>query len=100
LAAYRIVQESLTNAHKHGRGAGVTVMIGHGPGRLRIEVRTAAPVIDAPANGVQGSGHGIVGMRERATTVGGTLRAEPVAGGGFGVVATLPLPPDATPEDA
>ncbi|APU15589.1 signal transduction histidine kinase [Actinoalloteichus sp. GBA129-24] len=170
LAGYRIVQESLTNAHKHGRGAGVVVRIEHGPAELVVEVRNGAPEsgaaavargsgaagagavsggsdltvwgaaaagssasgssaagagsVDSGSTGPAGSGpasnspagsaasgpaeraesgepvarqsapsgHGIVGMRERAVTVGGTLSAEPISGGGFRVLARLPIP--------
>jgi signal transduction histidine kinase len=85
LAAYRIVQESLTNAHKHGSEATARLRLGYTPAGLDIAVSNSAP--DEP----EGSGHGLIGMRERATAVGGTLRAEH-AGGHFLVEAFLPAP--------
>ncbi len=89
LAAYRIVQEALTNVRKHaGPGAAVTVRVSAADGELAIEVgddgRGAAAASD-------GRGLGLVGMRERAAVHGGTLEAGPVTGGGFAVSARLPL---------
>nr|WP_254705524.1 histidine kinase [Streptomyces vilmorinianum] len=87
-AAYRIVQESLTNAVRHGgRDAAVRVDVG-----LADEVLTVRVTDDGTApGGTGGSGYGILGMRERARSVGGTLSAGPRAGGGFEVTAALPL---------
>jgi signal transduction histidine kinase len=85
LAAYRIVQESLTNAHKHGTEAAARLRLGYTPDGLDIAVSNSAP------EKVDGSGHGLIGMRERATAVGGTLRTEH-AGGRFVVEAFLPAP--------
>jgi signal transduction histidine kinase len=90
-AAYRIVQESLTNAVRHG-GAGVriAVTVVRDEDALRVEVTddgTAEP-------SVPGSGFGILGMRERARSVGGTLSAGPRGeAAGFEVAAILPLQP-------
>lgn len=88
IAAYRVVQESLTNVLKHGGpGARARVLVEHGP-VLRLSVtddgRGAAADHD-------GEGNGIIGMRERASAVGGTLTAGPHPGGGFAITATLPL---------
>lgn len=100
LSAYRIVQEALTNVLKHG-GTGVRAEVrvrGDGQ-RLAIEIvddggaRTpvdAAALVPALADG-RSAGHGIVGMRERALLLGGDLDAGPAAGGGFRVVAHLPV---------
>ncbi|MER7534880.1 histidine kinase [Streptomyces sp. NPDC097704] len=87
-AAYRIVQESLTNAVRHGGpDAAVRVDVG-----LVQEVLTVRVVDDGTApGGTGGSGYGILGMRERARSVGGTLTAGPRDGGGFEVAAALPL---------
>jgi signal transduction histidine kinase len=85
LAAYRIVQEALTNARRHAPGAAVEVELGYADDRLRVRVRDDAP---GPAGGA--SGHGLAGMRERAAAVGGSLRAGAAAGGGFEVEADLP----------
>jgi signal transduction histidine kinase len=87
LAAYRIVQESLTNARRHAVGAGVDVTFSFQPQRLTLVVESnggAPPRRDDEPHGV-----GILGMRERAAAVGGTLTARPVAGG-FRVDADLP----------
>ncbi|HSO53186.1 MAG TPA: histidine kinase [Actinomycetes bacterium] len=95
LFAYRIVQEALTNVLKHaGPGARTEVRLGTDPGGIVIEVlddgRVAAvlPGSDGAAAGARG--HGIVGMRERALLLGGTLDARPRPGGGFRVAAHLP----------
>ncbi|WP_443053367.1 sensor histidine kinase, partial [Streptomyces sp. IBSBF 3010] len=90
-AAYRIVQESLTNAVRHaGAGVRVRVVVAPAGGALRVTVTDdgTGPVEDGA-----GSGFGIVGMRERARSTGGTLTAGPRPGGGFEVSALLPLPP-------
>ncbi|WP_028924836.1 sensor histidine kinase [Pseudonocardia acaciae] len=88
LAAYRIIQESLTNVHKHGRRRHASVRLEHRDDALSLEIRNADR---HTADGRRG-GHGIIGMRERAASVGGSLRAEPEPGpdGGFLVTATLP----------
>jgi signal transduction histidine kinase len=97
LAAYRIVQESLTNVTRHaGPGTAVTIRIGHAPGRLRLQIADdGSPGADpggAPDGGVpDGAGTGIAGMRERATALGGHLDAGSRPGGGFAVTAELPL---------
>ncbi|WP_249998394.1 sensor histidine kinase [Actinoplanes sp. M2I2] len=84
LAAYRIAQEALTNAYKHGDGA-ARLTVRHTPEAVDIEVVNLAPAA-APT---PGSGYGLLGMRERATAAGGTLSAGPV-GGDFRVRAVLP----------
>jgi signal transduction histidine kinase len=88
LAAYRIVQEALTNVLKHAGTATVSVLVCHEPGAVHLEVvddgRGAAS-----GNADGGAGHGLVGMRERAALYGGTLEAGPRPGGGFRVAATL-----------
>ena len=103
LAAYRIIQESLTNAIQHAGPATATVLLTYCAAELRIEVADTGrgvPIVSAryvsyghgPVHSWQpGSGHGLVGMRERATAAGGTLQAGPAPGGGFTVVATLPF---------
>jgi signal transduction histidine kinase len=87
-AAYRIVQEALTNAGKHAPGAQVTVEIGREPGRLVVRVLNGPPA--QPITAGNGGGFGLVGLRERARTVDGSLRAEPRLDGGFLVEAVLP----------
>ncbi|MEV4354920.1 histidine kinase [Nonomuraea sp. NPDC049625] len=88
LSAYRIVQESLSNAMRHAPGSTVALDVAHRRGELRLRVANGPSV--APGAG-PGAGQGVVGMRERATLLGGTLDAGPVAGGGFEVRATLPV---------
>jgi signal transduction histidine kinase len=89
LAAYRIVQESLTNAIRHAGPATAAVSLGYRRDELRIDVTDTGrgPALAASSNG----GHGLAGMRERATTVGGTLETGPGPAGGFRVAARLPL---------
>jgi signal transduction histidine kinase len=89
LAAYRIVQESLTNAIRHAGPATAAVSLGYRRNELRIDVTDTGrgPALAASSNG----GHGLAGMRERATTVGGTLEAGPGPAGGFRVAARLPI---------
>jgi signal transduction histidine kinase len=84
LAAYRIAQEALTNAHKHGVGA-ARLTVDHRPDAIEIEVVNALPPGAAPS----GSGYGLLGMHERAGSAGGTLTAG-AADGEFRVHAVLP----------
>lgn len=89
LAVFRIVQEALTNARKHaGRGARVDVRLSYVADEVRVSVTDDGPRRDRPAAG--GSGHGLMGMRERVGLHGGTLHAGP-QGTGFAVRARLPL---------
>jgi signal transduction histidine kinase len=95
-AAYRIVQESLTNVLRHAGPVAACVRVSYEPGALDLEIsddgngtRPRQPDGSAP-NGAPAGGHGIAGMRERAAAVGGTLVAGPVAEGGFRVHARLP----------
>jgi signal transduction histidine kinase len=104
LAAYRIVQEALTNSRRHAPGAAVDVELRYGHDALLLRIRDngagsqspgPVPAVSAgmtvPAS-AEGGGHGLVGMRERAQAAGGSLRAGPAAGGGFLVQATFPMP--------
>ena len=113
LAAYRIIQEALTNAHRHGCGHRATRRLDYGRDALCIEVPNIASVSGlsaAPMHAAYGAakaglmaydidpdgpvgarrGHGTVGMRERVTAAGGTIEIGPTAGGRFRVHATLP----------
>jgi signal transduction histidine kinase len=103
LTAYRIVQESLTNARKHG-GLAVTaaVTLRFCEEQLVIKVtddgrRPAAGEGRAHRAGGDGLGHGLIGMRQRVEVYGGTVTAGPQPGGGWRVTATLPLPAVAEP---
>ncbi len=97
LAAYRIVQESLTNVVRHARGATATVTARLDGGDLLVEISNDGAA-GATAFG-DGAGAGLTGMRERAAALGGSLEAGPRAEGGFLVRARLPLapPPAGTP---
>jgi signal transduction histidine kinase len=121
LSAYRIVQEALTNVVKHARTSSCRVLIGYGQDELILEVtdngaglpamagagvpgnslalagggpvlltESGAPGWSAPD--VAGSGHGIIGMRERVSLLGGEFSAGPLPGYGFQVSAHIPLP--------
>ena len=109
LAAYRIIQESLTNVIRHAGPATAAVSLAYDEGELRIEVTDTgcgyAPAAGShqagshhegnPENGgeksgAQGTGHGLTGMRERAASVGGTVDAGPSPAGGYRVAARLP----------
>ncbi|MFJ2262450.1 sensor histidine kinase [Streptomyces sp. NPDC087844] len=97
LTAYRIVQEALTNTRKHGgpnTGASVRlVYFDDGLGLLVEDDGKGAPHELYEEGGVDGQGHGLIGMRERIGMVGGTLDAGPRPGGGFRISALLPLKP-------
>ncbi|AVV46348.1 two-component sensor histidine kinase [Streptomyces sp. P3] len=88
LTAYRIIQEALTNSHKHAAGSEAALVLDYGPHTLRVTVTDDGR--PGPPKGA-GTGHGLVGMRERATAIGGTVTAGPLPGRGFEVVAELPL---------
>ncbi len=87
LSAYRIVQEALTNTLRHARATRAEVVLRYGRDELEVEVLDdgRASVPQAPR-----SGHGLLGMRERASLLGGTLEAGPLPSGGYRVHATLP----------
>ena len=96
LAAYRIVQEALTNTRRHAPGAAVDVELHYAGDELRLRIRDNGPgpalVLGMPE---PGHGHGLLGMRERAAAVGGELRTGVAPGGGFLVEARLPAKADA-----
>jgi signal transduction histidine kinase len=91
LAAYRIVQESLTNALRYAGPTTAAITLTYSDHHLDLEVLDNGRGHSAEAP--QSGGHGIVGMRERAAAVGGSLQAGPRAGSGFRVHARLPLSP-------
>jgi signal transduction histidine kinase len=119
LSAYRIVQEALTNVVKHARTSSCQVLIGYGRDELVLEVTdNGAGLAELAAAGIPlhrmgvtggdlargialdvrpvlalgGGGHGIIGMRERVTLLGGEFSAGPRPGYGFQVIARIPLP--------
>jgi signal transduction histidine kinase len=87
LCAYRILQEALTNARRHAPGAPVDVELEYEVDAVRLRVRDHGPGLSEP----DADGHGLLGMRERAIMVGGTLTVGPADGGGFSVEAELPI---------
>jgi signal transduction histidine kinase len=103
LALYRIVQEALTNVRKHaGPGATAEVRLCYRPGEVLIRIADdggCAPVADGMSRYAAQqpvlirdlAGHGLTGMRERASLYGGTLAAGPGARGGFEVAARVPI---------
>jgi signal transduction histidine kinase len=91
-AAYRIVQEALTNALRHAGPAAASVSLAYEPDRLVIDIVDDGRGFTVKSEGpMPGFGHGIAGMRERALGVGGELEAGPQPDGGFRVHAMLPL---------
>jgi signal transduction histidine kinase len=115
LAAFRIVQEALTNARRHAPGAAVDVELRYQDDTLHLRIRDNGPgparpqgagqrAAGAPPAGwpagagtpgeMPGGGHGLSGMRERALAVGGSLRTGAAPGGGFLVAADLPAKPE------
>lgn len=86
---YRIVREALTNVRKHADGATTTVRVAYEGERVLLSVRNTAGS-RVGVLGTTGSGSGLLGLRQRAELVGGTLRAGPVRDGGFVVHADLP----------
>jgi signal transduction histidine kinase len=88
LSAFRIVQESLSNAARYAPGSRVLIEIRYGQERLRVSVTDDGPRSTPEES--HGGGHGLVGMRERVTMLGGTLTAEPLPESGWAVIAELP----------
>ena len=100
LSAYRIVQEALSNAMRHAPGSHVRVHMAFRRDGLALEIRNDAlldPVLVPSGDRAGGGGHGLVGMRERAAMLGGSLEAGPAGDGEFQVTAFLPV---SQPEDA
>ncbi|MFE9661043.1 histidine kinase [Streptomyces sp. NPDC005955] len=98
---YRVVQEALTNAVKHASDCAIRVRITHGADRTRVSVVNTASSAGGPAHAGEGPAHGaggrgLMGLRERVTVLGGSLRTASDAGG-FHVTAVLPHQADARP---
>jgi signal transduction histidine kinase len=98
LVAFRVVQEALTNVVRHTRSAAADVIVVYGDDELQVEVSDEGPGTDADAGRrrpgddvVGGTGHGLLGMKERVDSVGGAFAAGPAPGGGWRVRARLPL---------
>ncbi|MFI7361296.1 sensor histidine kinase [Streptomyces sp. NPDC050149] len=92
LSAYRIVQEALTNVTKHASTTAAHVRVSYLPDRVTLTITNDG--VSGSSGPVSGQGFGLVGMRERALSAGGTFAAGPRPEGGFQVVSTLPLPID------
>lgn len=91
--AYRVVQEALTNVHKHAAGAAARVRLAHREGEVAVLVQNDAPDGGAPAHSgalLPSGGNGLVGMRERVTALGGGFVSGPTDDGGFRVSAVIP----------
>ncbi|MFZ3470821.1 sensor histidine kinase [Streptomyces sp. 4.24] len=88
--AYRVVQEALTNCHKHAPGARVVVRLAHREGEVAMQVENGPCDGKAAEPGLPSGGNGLVGMRERVLGLGGVFVSGPTDGGGFKVSAVLP----------
>lgn len=97
VAAFRIIQESLTNVSRHSDSQTALVKIRRGDGMLTVDVLDEGSGQPPAAPDLPGGGNGIIGMRERAAAVGGRLRVGPRPGQGFAVHAELPLDPPSHP---
>jgi signal transduction histidine kinase len=92
LSAYRIVQEALTNVVKHAGPARAQVVVSYRDHEVTVEVTDdGRGAVTSASDGRVGSGHGLIGMRERVQAFGGDLQTGPRLGGGFRVAARLPL---------
>jgi signal transduction histidine kinase len=91
LSAFRIVQEAISNALRHAPGSSVHVEVGRRAADVIVTVSNSAPpsVVQPPSE--RGAGHGLIGMRERAATLGGSIEVGPTQDGGFAVRAVLPV---------
>jgi len=94
LSAYRILQEALSNALRHAPGARATAEVAYEPDRLRLRVHNGPSAVRPDRPSPPRPGHGVLGMRERAAMLGGTLAAGPTPDGGYLVEAVLPLDAD------
>jgi signal transduction histidine kinase len=90
LAMYRIVQETLANAARHAPRARTVLELELADGHFQLVAETAGPVLAAPADEPQRRGYGLIGMRERATAVGGEFAAGPTSDGWL-VSCQLPM---------
>lgn len=90
LAAYRIIQEALTNVLRHAGHAPALVSLDYGAEEFALQIEDRGGPTPSPAPFTDGAGYGLIGMRERTESLGGSFEAGHLAGGGFRVVATLP----------
>lgn len=94
-AVYRTVQEALTNVRKHAPGATAAIRIRHRRTAVRVTVTNTAPT--GPALPLPGAHHGLIGLRQRATLLGGTIAAGPTGDGGYELRMDLPIHNNASP---
>ena len=92
VSAYRVLQEALTNVLRHAGPTEVVVRLRSSGGALELGVEDAGPRPGRAPSTTTGSGHGLLGMRERVAVYAGALDAGPRPGGGWAVTARLPLP--------
>jgi signal transduction histidine kinase len=90
-AVYRITREALTNVVRHAHASAASVQVSHRDGRVEVAIRDDGSGSGATSRMGPTAGHGIIGMRERAEALGGSLSAGPSTGGGFLVTASLPV---------
>ncbi len=88
--AYRVVQEALTNVHKHAAGAVARVRLAYREAEVALQVENEPPADGVPGAGLPSGGNGLVGMRERVSSLGGVFVSGPTDGGGFRVSAVIP----------
>ncbi|MEV4434039.1 histidine kinase [Streptomyces sp. NPDC049585] len=88
--AYRVVQEALTNVHKHAPGAKAVVRLAHRSAEVALQVENGPSDGEQPGAGLPSGGNGLVGMRERVTALGGVFVSGPTDAGGFRVSAVIP----------
>ena len=91
-AAYRILQEALTNVAKHAPGAPADITLTWSPGELGVQIRNGPASDVLPTEPAPGTGHGLIGMRERAHACGGSVTTGRTPDGGYLVQAALPAP--------
>ncbi|MEU6706246.1 sensor histidine kinase [Streptomyces wuyuanensis] len=89
--AFRVVQEALTNVHKHAAGAKAWVRVAHRDEEIAMQVENGPSARGAADAGLPSGGNGLVGMRERVSALGGVFVSGPTDGGGFRVSAVLPM---------
>ncbi|MGC0376810.1 signal transduction histidine kinase [Streptomyces sp. SAI-229] len=88
--AYRVVQEALTNVHKHAAGAKTYVRLAYRVSEIAMQVENEAPPEAGASAGLPSGGNGLVGMRERVSALGGVFVSGPTDAGGFRVSAVIP----------
>lgn len=88
--AFRVVQEALTNVHKHAGGARTRVRLAYRGEEVAVQVVNESPVVGVADSGLPSGGNGLVGMKERVTALGGGFVSGPTEGGGFRVSAVIP----------